>query len=181
MAYGEVNGMSTESASYSYGQDPAPCKKSTFVIGTINAPPTGNATIDIKAQSFCDCGGMHRASSCSNKEYGSPTKVCRTTHDRLGRDVEECVNVHLTKGPANLGIPSGFCVEQLPYPEDMGTCPKPPGKVSCECESDGQETFTDSRPTSDLVGAGGANVIRYVGNGKPRQVMDAADCGSCDA
>jgi len=184
MGFGDVVGMSSESASFSSGDQQ--CKKSTFMTGTINIPDrerqrrTGNAEIEITAESFCDCG-TGRTSSCNNPEYGSATEVCRTVYDDLGDPVEECVNVHLTEDEL-LGIPTAFCVESVPYPEDMGTCPpKPPGKVTCNCEGDGKEKLNDSPLVSNLMSADGKRVTEYIGNGKPRQAMDAADCGSCDA
>ena len=161
---------------------PRQCKKSTFVTGTINAIPNGTATITGKAQSFCDCG-VSRTSSCKNKGYSTPKRVCRTTYPQgpQGLPVEECVNVFLGKSIAalNSGLPSEFCIESIPYPEDMGTCPRPPHKVSCKCESDGVETFTDSLLSSSLGQAEGS-LLNYLGNGVPRRAMDAADCGSCD-
>ena len=161
---------------------PRQCKKSTFVTGTINAIPNGTATITGKAQSFCDCG-VSRTSSCKNKGYSLPKRVCRTTYPQgpQGPPVEECVNVFLGKSShLNSGLPENFCIESIPYPEDMGTCFKPTHKVSCKCESDGVETFTDSLLSSSLGQAEGS-LLNYLGTGKPRRAMDAADCGSCDA
>jgi len=174
MSFGDVIGRS-RSAEDSTGTDIKNCVKKSFfdtqLVTKTNAAGVLGADKSTQAKSVCDCpekdhvwGCGHSGDGDPSKEFPKPTEVCDP------RDPTRCVDISSRK--TDEGIE--YCGERKENPEDMGTCPKPPGVVTCDCEGDG---YFETGPEFQALADRSLETIALDG----MYAMDRADCGSCDA